>query len=78
TEAYEKATGNIGGFASTAEKSLGKLADYLGSARGQDALVKYLKEAGSFLHQIKGSMPGIIDLFQQMGEAARTFATFVF
>lgn len=78
TTAYEAATGNIGGFATTMEAGLGKLANWLKSAEGQASLIGYLKDAGLFLQTIKDAMPGIIDAFKTFGDAARAVAEVVF
>ncbi len=78
TEAYEKATGNVGGFATTLEKGLGKLANWLASPEGQKSLVGYIQEAKLFLTTIKEAMPGIIDGFQTFADGAREFATIAF
>lgn len=78
TEAYQEATGNIGGFADTMARGLGKLADYLKSPEGRKALVDYIKDAQLFLSNIQKAIPGIIDAFQTFADAARDFASVVF
>lgn len=78
TTAYEKATGNVGGFASTMERGLTRLANYLDSPKGQQGMVKSILEAKEFMQTIKDSLPGIIDIFQALGDAARQFATQIF
>lgn len=78
TEAYQEATGNIGGFAETMAGGLGKLANYLKSAEGRKALVDYIKEAKFFLGAIKESLPGIIDAFQAFSTAAKSIAQIIF
>lgn len=78
TRAYEAATGNVGGFATTMEKGLGKLADFLASPAGQDALIGYLQDAKLFLDTIKEALPGIIDGFQSFADGARAFAEVAF
>ena len=78
TSAYEKATGKVGGFITTMEGGLAKLADYLGSSAGQQALVRWINEAQDFLKMVKDALPGIVDVFQSIGEAARTYASFFY
>jgi hypothetical protein len=78
TEAYQEATGNIGGFAQTMADGLGRLAEYLKSPRGRKALVDYIKEAKLFLSNIKEAIPGILSAFQAIGDAARAFAQVIF
>lgn len=74
TRAYETATGKAGGFVTTMEGGLKKLADYLGSPAGQAALIRWIGEAQDFLRTVKDALPGIVQVFHQVGEAARGFA----
>ena len=74
TSAYEKATGNIGGLATTVEKQLKKYADLLSSPAGQRALTQWITEAKDFVGEIKKSLPGIQNIFQAIGDGARAFA----
>jgi hypothetical protein len=74
TEAYNKATGNVGGFASTVERQLGKLAAYLSSPKGQGALISYIRQGQAFMKAVKEALPGIRDAFGVIGDAARSFA----
>lgn len=78
SQAYITATGNAGGFASTMEGGLKRLADYLNSPEGQKRMVDFIHEATSFMAEIKKSLPGIMNVFQAIGDAARSFATTVF
>lgn len=74
TDAYQRATGNVGGLATTVEKSLSGLAKRLASPQGQQRLVGYIREAREFLGVIKDALPGIAKLFGMVGDAARGFA----
>lgn len=74
TDAYQKATGNVGGFATTLEKSLGGLARRLSSPAGQNKLIAYVREAREFLSVIQDALPGITKLIGMVGDAARSFA----
>lgn len=78
TMAYEKATGNIGGFATTMERGLKGIADYFSSPKGQTALVEWVREAQTFMKTIKESLPGIGKIFRVIGDGARQFAEIVF
>jgi hypothetical protein len=78
TDAYNKATGNIGGFASTMERGLTKLSDYLKSPAGKSAMISWMRDSRQFLSEIKQSLPGIRELFKVLGDAARDFATTAF
>lgn len=78
TDAYNKATGNVGGFASTMERGLSKLSDYLKSPAGKSAMISWMRDSRQFMSQIKESLPGIRELFRVMGDSLRDFATTAF
>lgn len=78
SEAYEKATGNLGGLTNSMERGLGRLADWINSPQGQDAVVGFIHQAQGFIKSIKDALPGIWDLFQTVGDALRDFAQVVF
>ena len=78
TRSYEKATGNIGGFATTIEKQLKKWSDTLSSAAGQQKLTEWISKSKDFIETIKRSLPGIQNLFQALGDGARQFAKVAF
>ncbi|MFM8798898.1 MAG: hypothetical protein ACKODT_08070 [Fluviibacter sp.] len=74
TKAYESATGNFGGFASTLEKTLAKWAETLASPAGQARLRGYIKYAGEFMDRLKEALPGILNLIQGFADGLRAFA----
>jgi hypothetical protein len=74
TTAYQKATGNMSGFAGTLEKSLGGIAQRLASPEGQRAMITWINTARDFIDEIKKSLPGIRQIFSEIGDAARIFA----
>jgi len=78
SKAYEKATGNVGGFASTMERGLKKFSEYLSGPQGQTALISWIRKSQDFMKEIAQSLPGIRKLFGAIGDAARQFASDVF
>ena len=78
TEAYNKATGNVGGFASTMERGLAGFAKKLASPEGQGALIKWMRTSREFMATISASLPGIGKIFKAIGEGAREFAAIWF
>lgn len=77
TRAYETATGNLGGFAATLERNLGRLADFLSSPAGQLKMREYIKYAQSFIEILKDTMPGILNLFQAISDGLRAFGAII-
>jgi hypothetical protein len=78
TSAYNKATGNVGGFASTMERGLASFAKRLGSAEGQGMLIKWMRTSREFMAVIADSLPGIGKLLGAIGDGAREFAALWF
>lgn len=78
TEAYNKATGNVGGFASTMERALSGLAKSLASPEGQGQLIKWIRSSREFMETISEALPGIRKIFAAIGEGARGFAAVFF
>jgi ADP-ribosyltransferase exoenzyme len=78
TDAYNKATGNVGGFASTMERGLGRLSTWLKSPSGQTAMISWMKQSREFMHTIAESLPGIRKIFGELGDGARQFAEYFF
>jgi hypothetical protein len=74
TEAYNKATGNVGGFAATMERGLARFAKRLASPEGQGQLIKWMRTSREFMATISEALPGIQDIFAALGEGARAFA----
>jgi hypothetical protein len=75
TEAYNKATGNVGGFASTMERGLAGFAKKLASPEGQGQLIKWMRTSREFMATIADALPGIGKIFAAIGDGAREFAT---
>ena len=78
TEAYNKATGNVGGFASTMERGLAKLSSWLASPSGQTSIITWMRTSREFMHQIGQTLPGIRNIFATVGDGARMFAENMF
>jgi hypothetical protein len=78
TSAYNKATGNVGGFASTMERGLASFSKKLGSAEGQGQLIKWMRTSREFMATIADALPGIGKLLGALGDGAREFASYWF
>lgn len=78
TKAYNSATGNFGGFASTAERALSKLAKSLASPDGQGRLISWMRTSREFMKTISDTLPGIGKIFAALGDSARQYAEWAF
>lgn len=78
SEAFDRVTGNQGGFLKFLETQSGKLADYLKSNEGQRAMSDYFKNTQEFIRKLADAYVDIRPMIKEVIETAREWSVWLF